>query len=138
MKIHDIIKETIKEELGMDNLRFKHTLNKNINYYNYQPITNDLDYDITESEITVDWGIKFNVKNFGIGNMTITINGISGVFNLVGYNKQTDVIENETIVNINDYEWKFLTENDTIQNNMPFYINELMFDFKNRTCTIVF
>ena len=66
----------------------------------------------------------------------ININEISGTYDVLLIDKETgDTIKNIN-KNINEIEWKFNVDYDGLFKNKSLYINTLVFDFKEKTCTV--
>lgn len=121
-----------------DRFRFKQRIN-NASFYGYEVFTTEFDSDITESDIVVNWRISFGLNIAGIENFIIDVEGVEGNFLLQLFDKHTDELKQESPKNIDEYQWKYIINGDAaIQKGGSLYINNLSFDFKNKTCTIIF
>lgn len=138
-----IIKEEIQNFLNEatimsdDRFTFKQRLN-NSYFLNYDSFTSEFDSDIAESDIIVTWKVSFWLNQFGIENLIIDVERVDGTFLLQMYDKHTDQLKQETPKNINEYEWKFIVGDAVIVKGKSLYIQELQFDFKNKTCSVGF
>jgi len=121
-----------------DRFHFKERLT-NSSFYNYSAFTNEFDSEVTESDIVVNWGISFWLNDMGVENFIVDVESVEGTFLLKLFDKQNDEQKQETPKNINDFEWKFIIDNDAnLQKGSSLYINGLSFDFKNKNCIVKF
>jgi len=144
MKISNIITDEIKKILNEsyivsdDKFKFKQKLTNSL-FYNYENFTTEFDSNVTESDIVVTWEISFWLNQMGIENFIIDVENVDGTFKLQLFDKHSDELKQETDKNIGDFEWKFIiNENAALIRGKSLYINDLTFDFKNKTCTVKF
>lgn len=106
---------------------------------NVESFTTDFDADITESDIIVTWGIRFQINQNGIENFIPEVKDIQGTYTLEFRNRQSDAVEQESEKQINEIPWRFVVQNNTgLEAGGSFYINDITFDFKNNVCTVTF
>lgn len=139
--INEEIKKFLNEShiVGGDNFKFKQQVTKST-FFNYDSFTTEFDTDISGSNIMVYWGVSFWVNDWGFENFIIDIEKIEGQFILQMYDKQSDELKQETPKNINEFQWKFIIDeaNASLIKGGTLYIKDLVFDFKNKTCTVGF
>jgi hypothetical protein len=144
MKISSIINEEIKKVLNEayvvtdDRFNFKQQLTNSL-FYNYESFNSEFDSDVTESNIIVTWKVSFWLNQMGIENFIVDVEKLEGTFKLELRDKHSDELQQETDKNINEFEWKFIIDEDAaLIKGKSFYISDLTFDFKNKICTIGF
>jgi len=143
MGIKDIIKEEYQELLKEgyvmehDNFKFKQKV-ENPSFFNYQAFSNDYDVDISESEIYMSWRIGFWLREEGIENFLIQVDGVEGTYNVKLYDKQTDEEAQNTDRDINEIKWKFNVSEASLQKNGGLYIQDAIFDFDTKICDVDF
>ena len=139
------IKSIINEEIALlsesfihtdDNFIFKQVITNS--YFSNYDTSKDYDLNITESNILVNWRIKFWVNNFGIENFIIEVDTIEGQYLLEEYDKISDELVNSTAKNINDIKWNFVNSDVSLTTGGALYISSLDFDFETNTCTVKF
>ena len=124
--------------VGGDSLRFKQAV-QNVLFYNYNTFTSEFDTDIKQSNIVVTWTISLRLNSQSVEKFVIDVEKVEGYFMLQMLDLQTDELKQETAKNINDFQWKFLIDDEaTLTMNQPLYIKELDFDFKNKSCIVTF
>lgn len=108
-------------------------------FTNYETFTTDYDVDVTESDITVDWQASFWVTEMGIENFSVHILGVGGQFTLEMRNRQSDAVEQESVKDISEQDWRFMpVYNNGLDVSGAFYITNIEFDFENNVCTVTF
>lgn len=142
-----IITKMIQEELNSmvnkpstisdDRFKFKQRLNNSF-FVNYDNFTSEFDSEITQSDIIVSWTVSFWVNQTGIQNFIIDVEDVMGTFILQLYDLHTDELKQETPKNIQDYQWKYVIEDTNLPKDGGLAINDLTFDFQNKTCTVTF
>jgi len=120
-----------------ERLKFQQEV-KNVSYYNYETFSSEHDSDIVESNIFITWKVGFWLNRFGIENFIIEVKDVRGTFTVALYDKQSDEELQETQKNIGDIKWNFRIDNAALNKGGLLYVTELMFDFKNNTCTVKF
>jgi hypothetical protein len=124
--------------VGGDSLRFKQAV-QNVLFYNYNTFTSEFDTDIKQSNIVVTWTISLRLNSQSVEKFVIDVEKVEGYFMLQMLDLQTDELKQETAKNINDFQWKFVIDDEaTLTMNQPLYIKELDFDFKNKSCIVTF
>jgi len=139
--IHEELEKMLNESFIMSDDRFKFKQRVlNSTFYNYDTFTTEFDTDITESDIIVSWTISFWLNQMGVENFVVDVEKVEGTFNMQMYDLHTDKMVQETPKNIQDFEWKFVIDNEKTMLMMgkSLYIRELDFDFKNKTCNVIF
>lgn len=140
------IKSIINEELALlnesfildnDNFMFKQIITNSI-FNNYKKLSTDYDINITQSNITVYWKIKFWLNDYGIENLIVEIDKVEGSYNLEMRDFQSDELINNINKNINEISWNFQTTNVVISAGDSLYIKTVSFDFANNMCVIGF
>ena len=143
MKFNDIINEEIKNYLNEgyvmadDRFQFNERLT-NSTFFNYSSFTSEFDADITQSDIVVTWKVSFWLNQMGVENLIIDVEKVEGTYILQLFDKQSDELKQETPKNIQDTKWKFIIDEATLTKGGSLYISELMFDFKNNVCKVIF
>ena len=143
MNIDNIVNEEISKFLNEsyimtdDRFKFAQRIN-NSTFYNYESFTTEFDTDIVESDIVVNWTASFWLNQMGFENFIIDVTGVQGTFNLQMFDKHTDELKQDTPKNIQEYEWKFVINDATLEKGGALYISTLDFDFANKTCTVSF
>jgi len=145
MKINDIIQEELKSVLSEgfvfndEKNVFKFVQNvKNVTFNNYSSFTSEFDTDITESDLWVAWSAGFWLNKNGIENLLIDIEKVTGEFIVEMYNKQTDKEEQSIPKEISEIPWKFMVDDAVLAKGGGLYINALIFNFEDNTCTVTF
>jgi len=110
----------------------------NSSFYNFNNFSTDYDVDIVDSDITINWSLRFWLNQSGIENMIVNVKDINGYYNVQQYDKHSDQLLGETQKNVNEIEWKFITSEGNISFNGTLYIKDLTFDVDNKTCTLRF
>ena len=142
-KLNTIIGEELKTFLNEgyvmtdDRFKFKQRLN-NSRFYGYETFTTEFDTAITGSDIIVNWRVLFWLNEFGIENLIVDVESVEGTFLLEMHDLQSDELMQETPKNIRDFSWKFIVDEVSITKGGSLYITELLFDFKNKTCRVLF
>jgi hypothetical protein len=144
-----MITKMVQEEMGKllnesyimsdDRFKFKQRVTNSF-FYNYSTFTTEFDTDIKESDMVVSWTISFWLNQMGIENFIIDVEKIEGTFTMEMYDLHTDELKQQTPKNIQDFEWKYVIDDDKAMLMMgkSLYIHELDFDFKTKTCTVTF
>lgn len=129
--------KTINESTIINDNKFKFFEDKmDVIFLNHEFTSQEYDIDINNNNISVEWDVNFWINNNGIENIIININEISGTYDVLLIDKETgDTIKNIN-KNINEIEWKFNVDYDGLFKNKSLYINTLVFDFKEKTCTV--
>jgi len=120
-----------------ERLKFQQEV-KNVSYYNYETFSSEHDSDIIESNIFIIWKVGFWLNKFGIENFIVEVEDVQGTFTVALYDKQSDEELQETQKNIADINWNFSIDDAALIKGGSLYVTELMFDFKNNTCTVKF
>lgn len=138
-----IIKEEIERFLNesyvheSDDFKFNQRITDS-SFFNYAGFSNDYDIDIPESDIYVKWRVGFWLNDSGIEHFYINIDGVEGTYKLVYLDKQSDESVQESDKDISEFQWKFVVENATLHLHKTLYVSTLEFDFKTKTCKVVF
>lgn len=127
----------INESENNDGFSFNTTLD-NSSFYNYDTFTKEYDSEISESQITISWKIKFWANESGIENFLIEATDVQGQFIMTLYDKQTGEEKQKSPKNIEDFQWKFRVGDGTLMTNGSLYVNSLEFDFKTGICDVNF
>ena len=129
--------KTINESTIINDNKFKFFEDKmDVIFLNHEFTSQEYDVDINNNNISVEWDVNFCINNNVIENILININEISGTYDVLLIDKETgDTIKNIN-KNINEIEWKFNVDYDGLFKNKSLYINTLVFDFKEKTCTV--
>lgn len=141
--IGKIINEEVQQILNEsyvyegDDFKFKQRIT-NSSFYNYEGFSNDYDVNISQSDIYISWHVGFWLNDSGIEHFYAGVDGVEGTYHIEYLNKQTDEIEQEADKNIAEFQWKFVIEDTALHLNKTLYIESLDFDFKTKTCRVVF
>jgi hypothetical protein len=108
-------------------------------FLNYDELINDPNIDINQSNILINWDANLWLNNSGIENFSINVNDVTGNFIIERYDNSGTTIE-EIEKNIKDFEWKIDIDdsNAILKIGKSLYIQNVIFDFKNKTCIVVF
>jgi len=137
--IHDELKNVLSEGFVFKDDKFIFNQNvKNVTFNNYSSFTTEYDPDITESDLWVNWNISFWLNDNGVDNFIVEIAKVTGQYVLELYNKQTDKQEQSITKDISELPWKFVVDDAALTKGGALYINALIFDFNNNTCTVTF
>lgn len=134
-ELNDMVKRS--STISDDRFKFKQRLNNSF-FTGYDNFTSEFDSDITQSDIIVSWTVSFWVNQTGIQNFIVDVEDVEGTFILQLYDLHTDELKQETPKNIQDYQWKFVTEDTNLPKDGGLAIDDLTFDFQNKTCTVTF
>lgn len=144
MNIKGLIKEEIINlinetyTLHDNRLRFKQKLS-NATFENNASISNDFDTKIIEHELNIGWSITLKLDQMGVENFIVEIDGVEGNIKVEMRDKQSDKVMREDVKDINDYNWKFVIDNDVIlKRENELYIDSASFDFNETICHVLF
>lgn len=144
MNLNKIIQEELNKVLNEssitmehENFKFRQLLN-NSTFNKYQAFSNDYDISINESNIIINWHIKFWVNDSDVENFVISVDGVEGTYKVSMLNKQTDVSEQEVVKNISENKWKFEVGEAVLRSNSGLYVTSLDFDFETNICKVQF
>lgn len=137
--INEEISTFLNESISMehDNFRFRQELN-NATFDNYEGFSNDFDMAIEKSNIIINWHIIFWLNDSGVENFIVVGDSVEGTYTLNYHNKQTDAVDQTNDKDISEIEWKFTTNKPVLELNGGLYVQQLHFDFKTNTCTLLF
>ena len=137
--IAEELNKLITESISMEHENFKFRQNvKDSQFYNYSGFSQDFDIEINESSVNVNWHIAFWLNDLGIEDFIIVIDSVDGAYRLDMYDKQTDVMQQQTDKDIAEVKWKFNIEDAVLRINESLYIETLEFDFATNTCKVMF
>jgi hypothetical protein len=142
--IREELNDMLSEANGSNNkfnftTRFiKGNSKRDIEFYNYETFTTEFDTNIINYDITINWSAYFWLNDFGIENFILNGENVGGVIMLEMRDKISDEVKQETQKNIQDFNWKFIADEASLVKGGSLYVHHLIFDFKEKTCTIVF
>lgn len=144
--VRSIIREEVEKivrgvDFTDDRLNFNQLIvYPNVEFNNYDSFTNDFDVRITTgATINVNWGISFQINQYGIQNFQINIKGVNGQYHIQYLDKQSDKIMQEKDDDIKNINWKYtVTENVPLITKGTLYVKGLKFNFKDNTCFVEF
>jgi hypothetical protein len=136
--INEEVQKFINESELVKDSRLKFAQNVNTKFGNYESFSSDYDTNINDSIISVYWELEFWINPRGVINSDVEINKVEGNYILQLLDKQTDEVKQETPKNIAEIKWNFEIDDFVIKHNGGLWIKELYFDFKNKTCKVLF
>lgn len=107
-------------------------------FLNYETFTTQYDTDIIDYNIIVNWSAYFQLNQVGIENFVIDVEGAKGLFTIEMRDLHSDEVVNEQQKNIEDFDWKYVADDANLAKGGSLYIHHLTFDFKQKSCTVVF
>jgi hypothetical protein len=140
-ELNDMVREVAAEAPGAtlvkDNrLRFASPVNAE--FHNYEGFTADFDTKADTAKITVHWNVNFLVNPEGIYKFNVEVESVEGQYLLQMFDKHTDELMQETPKNIAEIKWRFQVDEVMVEQGGFLFVRELIFDFKNNLCEVVF
>lgn len=137
--ITEEIKRFLNESYSMENENFKFSQQiQNISFFNYSMFSQDMDVEVLQTNIILNWHFAFWLNDYGVENFIVTVDNVEGNYVLQLLDKLTGEVQQELNKNINDVQWKFVVENASLTAGGTLYVDDVEFDFKTNTCTINF
>lgn len=107
-------------------------------FLNYKTFTTQYDTDIINYDIIVNWSAYFKLNQAGFENFIIDVEGVKGLFTVEMRDLHSDEVVSEEEKNIEDFDWKYIVDDANLTKGSSLYIHHLTFDFKQKSCTVVF
>lgn len=139
----DIIKEEVlkflNESYSMEheNFKFSHQV-KNVSVWNYSSFSNDMDVEVIQTNVILNWHIAFWLNQFGVENFIVTIDSVTGNYELELLDKLTGEVQQTLNKNVEEIKWNYVIEDAQMTPSGTLYVENIEFDFKSNTCTVNF
>ena len=144
-------KQRLFEVMTRMDSSFKSPINENLNNWHF--LTKDVDTSISnidkiypENEVdtglpkfNVKWYVNPTIKDWGIKDIDIVIDGIFGVTYINLLDKNThDIVEEDVEIDISNWKWAYDVNNNTEKFGNSLYPTSIDLDFNTMVCTVTF
>lgn len=96
----------------------------------------NVEYSINKERMRVDWGLKFEFRNFGVDGVQISILGMTADLITTTYSEVGHDDEQETPINFAEYRFNVIKEKNVENNDLQMVITSVEVDAEQKIVNV--